>query len=156
MRLPRVRFTVRRMMIAVAVVAIALGIAFGVARLKRRRDAYLIKTASFASLESFEIRFRKSDLDYAQWARSMAEKERLFLKRMPTEPGGLVPEEMRAASAALFAELADGHTQEAATSLQKAELGARRAHYFGRLKRKYERAAFYPWLPVVPDPPEPR
>src|SRR3954469_25325987 len=29
------------------------------------------------------------------------------------------------------------------------------ALYLGRLRRKYERAARYPWLPVPPDPPPP-
>jgi hypothetical protein len=28
--------------------------------------------------------------------------------------------------------------------------------YFIHLKHKYERAARYPWLPVEPDPPEPK
>jgi hypothetical protein len=36
------------------------------------------------------------------------------------------------------------------------DLHDRRAEYFGRLARKYERAARYPWLPVPPDPPEPK
>ena len=30
------------------------------------------------------------------------------------------------------------------------------AAYHQRMKAKYERAARYPWLPVAPDPPEPR
>jgi hypothetical protein len=29
----------------------------------------------------------------------------------------------------------------------------KQADYHGRLRRKYERAARYPWLPVAPDPP---
>jgi hypothetical protein len=33
---------------------------------------------------------------------------------------------------------------------------AMRAAYHARMRRKYERAARYPWLPVEPDPPEPR
>ena len=31
-----------------------------------------------------------------------------------------------------------------------------RAIYHAALRRKYERAARYPWLPVPPDPPEPK
>ncbi len=31
----------------------------------------------------------------------------------------------------------------------------KRIEHFDRLRLKYERAARYPWLPVVPDPPEP-
>ena len=33
---------------------------------------------------------------------------------------------------------------------------ARQADYYARLRRKYERAARRPWLPVEADPPEPR
>ena len=29
------------------------------------------------------------------------------------------------------------------------------AHYHGQMRRKYERAARYPWLTVAPDPPVP-
>ncbi len=32
---------------------------------------------------------------------------------------------------------------------------ARQADYYARLRRKYERAATRPWLPVAPDPPPP-
>jgi hypothetical protein len=32
----------------------------------------------------------------------------------------------------------------------------KRATYHAALRRKYERAARYPWLPVEPDPPEPQ
>ena len=31
-----------------------------------------------------------------------------------------------------------------------------RADYHGTMRRKYERAARYPWLAVAPDPPEPQ
>lgn len=31
--------------------------------------------------------------------------------------------------------------------------GRERADFHGRLRKKYQRAALYPWLPVAPDPP---
>ncbi len=34
--------------------------------------------------------------------------------------------------------------------------GRRAVVYFARLKKKYERAAAYPWLPLEPDPPYPK
>ena len=39
---------------------------------------------------------------------------------------------------------------------EDAEQATRRAAYHASLKRKYERAARYPWLPVEPDPPPPK
>jgi hypothetical protein len=37
-----------------------------------------------------------------------------------------------------------------------AELNERRAEHYFELKRKYERLAKRPWLPVAPDPPLPK
>ena len=39
---------------------------------------------------------------------------------------------------------------------RRAELYREEADYHGKLRRKYDHAARYPWLPVAPDPPEPR
>jgi hypothetical protein len=35
-------------------------------------------------------------------------------------------------------------------------MSPQRAEYHSSLRRKYERAACYPWLPIEPDPPLPR
>src|SRR5690349_21101085 len=51
MRLPRVRFTVRRMMVCVAIVAILLGTAIWTARLRRRAAHYRALAASWAAQE---------------------------------------------------------------------------------------------------------
>src|SRR5687767_14175738 len=49
MKLPRMRFTVRRMMVVVAIVAIL----FGAERMWRKRQAYLERAAPLAQMEEF-------------------------------------------------------------------------------------------------------
>ncbi len=43
-----------------------------------------------------------------------------------------------------------------ATSEHYRDVADRRAHYHSVLKQKYVRLARYPWLPVQPEPPEPK
>ena len=52
MKIPRIRFTVRRMMVAVAVLALA----FGIARLWWARQRYLEKAAGHASFRAYLLR----------------------------------------------------------------------------------------------------
>jgi hypothetical protein len=95
MRVPRVRFTVRQMMIAVAVVA------------------------GLASVEA--MRRRSSDLQ------EHAESHKV-----------------EACGIALGIRPDPEHRWEAWIA------------YHMMLSRKYERAAAHPWLPIAPDPPEPK
>jgi hypothetical protein len=111
MRFPRVRFTVRRMMVAVAIIGIVvwLGIAGG------RHWRYRRLAASYASKESLARNFSSGELT--------ATRITFFLKR----PCG-----------------------ESTTSVM-AHLG-----YYAEMRAKYDHAARHPWLPVAPDPPEPK
>ena len=97
MKLPRVQFTVRGMMIGVAVVGIVLMI----------------------PIERYH-RFRKTAAHYR------SEFER-FLYITPYEH-----------------------------FMSFSELDNRRLEWLYVMSIKYERAARYPWLPVEPDPPEPK
>ncbi len=103
MRVPRVRFTVRRMMVAVAIVGLASG-------LWRRRESFL-------------------------------EESRRYAVAATLHPCSLPPEE---------------GTDEYRRWQEEEEMIRRRDDHLLRLAAKYERAARYPWLPVAPDPPEPR
>lgn len=48
-----------------------------------------------------------------------------------------------------FASIRIGSSKSVAANVEQAR------EYWAALKRKYRRAARYPWLPVAPDPPEP-
>ncbi len=135
MRLPRPRFTVRRMMIAVAVVALLVG-----SEMTRRRWAYFRAIAhSYAGAEEFDrfllgggtaiVRMEDGQVSEIHGPLSF---------RSGAEGGGSIE---------VTGDPSPGYDAE---SLR------RRADYHAQLRRKYERAARYPWLAVVPDPPKPR
>ena len=60
MRLPHVRFTVRRMMVAIAVLAIVLGCTIEAIRAKRRRDVFLNMARAHAQDEQFNLAMVRS------------------------------------------------------------------------------------------------
>ena len=80
MRLPRVRFTVRRTMVAVAVVALA----FGIVRLWTARQLYLEKAAEHAGFRALVLR---SPDTIAYWESRWTDQRRGLPARYPW-PGG--------------------------------------------------------------------
>lgn len=121
MRLPRFRFTVRGMMIVVAII----GTGFGGYRMHRHRLRSLGRAQSHAESES-HCSF--------MWSEVPAYPDFRW-------PGDLrpsrTPDEIRKA------------VEVARSSWD------RKIEYHAARRRKYERAARYPWFPVAPDPPEP-
>jgi hypothetical protein len=117
MRLPRVRFTVRRMMVAVAVVAIISGSV----QLWRLRRLYQDRASGYASMA---LRYVSTPEEAAYWeARWTRQRE--------------------------------GRPAEYPWPAGPPFVPAIVAHYRS-LQAKYEHAARYPWLTVVPDTPEPK
>ncbi len=95
MRLPRPRFTVRRLMVAVAIVELIAGVL----------------------------------LDRGRRFREMVDRHwKLWLENPACVVDSRIPDEVQ----------------------------ARRSEYDRAMGEKYEHAARYPWLPVAPDPPEPK
>ena len=110
--MPRARFTIRRMMVAVAIVALLLGGDV----LRRKRSGYLAR----------------ADAEAARELESRA-KVKVYEGAIETSAAPSVAEGYR----------------------HRVEMYRDEANHHGRLRRKYARAARYPWLPVEPDPPEP-
>ena len=107
MSLPRVRFTIRRMMLLIAVFTIALYIG---------------------------LSYRNSG-DYWRLAQFYAHAREAALVRARNIQSG--------------AARLDGYTVE--QKQRAADQSTQFAAYFSRLKSKYNRAAFLPWLPVASD-----
>jgi hypothetical protein len=126
MRLPRM--TMRRWMIAVAVV----GLMMGGLRLKRRHDAHLDRSRRHAHSES----------TFRAW-RKMLEGTDLLIERIEKQEGD---------NAAHLAQL----KAHRAVLVEMAPSWEQGIPYHAALVRKYRHAARYPWLPVEPDPPTPR
>jgi hypothetical protein len=133
MKFPRPRFTVRQLMIAVAVVAVA----FGYQNAVRRRD-------TFEFMALFHRQEMEACRDYLAGAtvQSTGGDGRTTYRRMvPTGPDpGIADARSRGWGVELFER----------ASLKRLEA------YHAEMKQKYERAARYPWLPVEPEPPEPQ
>jgi hypothetical protein len=105
------RLTVSRMMLAIAIFAIALNVG---------------------------LSYRRSG-DYRLQAQFYAWKGEAALNRAKYVESG--------------AALLDGYTAE--EKRRMVDQARRFAAYSSRMKSKYERAVYFPWLPVEPDPPPP-
>jgi hypothetical protein len=141
MRLSRVRFTVRNLVIVVAVVAIAIG-----AEMTRRRwVSYRKQAAEFAKLEQGML--WTAGRREAEVARREREVEELKEKAKRVEG---YPDYSRNSE-----RIADAMTQRTTMITDEAAHLRQRAAVYSKLKEKYSHAARYPWLPVEPDPPEP-
>jgi TPR repeat protein len=131
MRLPRVRFTVRRMMVAVAVVALVFACGLQARRLHRLSRAYAEKAARFGFGEKM---LRAAAAMYQAGSESLKKD----LATRPVEPA-----------------LRELLARDAEDEERNAERILRSANYRGLLRSKYEHAAAHPWLPVADDPPYP-
>jgi hypothetical protein len=113
----RTRFTVRRMMVAVAIVAVLFGAAVELPRLWVLRQQYLGLAEKYGY---WEIRLNGA-----------VEIRQELTYYSTSQPLGPEPSPER------LAKMKD------------------QADHYARLRAKYERAARYPWLRIVPDPPVP-
>jgi hypothetical protein len=147
MRLPRVRFTVRQLMVAVAVVAMLL---FSGIMLRRRSDF----------LEKAEECQSEYENHWAAWREfsDVACYYRVRLDRLQrgkfSDHRDLDPERNLGSDLTLpelickMRRRYEGYEEYAAGE-------AKLVSHFSRLKTKYRKAAARPWSPVEPDPPEP-
>jgi hypothetical protein len=147
MKLPRVRFTVRRMMVAVAIAALALG-----AEWLWNRSRYYARVAAF----------------YTSHARSELNMARVLMGD-PSALTPIYPLVLADGTSIRFDDRFDGHgpggrffhphdapaLADAATAARLAASCRLRAAGYYASRLKYEQAANIPWLPVAPDPPEP-
>lgn len=132
MRQPMIRFTVRRMMVVVALVAVAIGATLEVKRLGRLSREYRRRAVTSAREERMWRREAKGEVASELEARCLSDALRAKDQDL----------------ADLWAE------QASASACEIREVGEILNHH-ARLRRKYERAASRPWEPVAPDPPEP-
>jgi hypothetical protein len=142
MPLPRLQFTVRRMMIVVAIAAVALG-ANDLRRRKVRYDA-LRSTHEWRGRSSMSL----AELHASTVADNEREVERLRAAVRSRHEAPL-------REAELVAQIISNIGGAAAIERAAERQCRSRARFHELLRKKYERAARYPWLIVEPDPPEP-
>jgi hypothetical protein len=134
MRLPRM--TTRRWMIAVAVVAVAMG-GFVGARAVLQYFVALDRVRYHAGMEGTWSWLNPLGRDQLREIDQMMD---LIEKQRPITGDARLNEEMRARF--------DEYRRLSALLLRKME-------YHAAMARKYRHVARFPWLPVEPDPPEP-
>lgn len=136
MQLPRLRFSLRWMMVAVAILAIAIG----AWRMKLRRDEFAHKSL-LHGLIVFEIDALEQQIRVTEEGRLQVEAS---LKRA-VEDGDMTPQQASESKP-------EGSAAEYEAELQRLRKERSRSE---KLQRKYKRAADYPWLAVEADQPEP-
>src|SRR5271170_1064681 len=121
----KVRFTVRWMMVAVAIVALIIGCQLQYTRLQRLSEQYEGRVINAKRLVA-QARLTAS-FSHEDWLSHCREIDRMNRKHPPFQ-------------------IARGYPPELSKEL---------IAYGESIRLKYERAARYPWLPVRPDPPRP-
>lgn len=157
MKTSRFQFTLRVVLVVVAITGIVLGLTV----MKRRRDQFLARAAFFAESERFSRmyatteeafakmlhRFAEESIDDGVYppqiapSRSWPDNEYVCVPQQTEEPEAR-PEPRR-------------WTEDAARADDLATRAFRRVDYFKRMKNKYLHASRSPWIQVEPDPPEP-
>jgi hypothetical protein len=148
MKIPRVRFTVRRMMVAVAIVAVSFGGGLRVIHLRRLAFEYAKEARFHFWQEKVMLQGKRSlmaELDIEiepPHAGESLGKETPRLDRniidCPPNPFEAIRERPAAERRVIL------------------DLFSKGADYHASLRRKYEHASRHPWLPVEPDPTEPK
>jgi tetratricopeptide (TPR) repeat protein len=153
MRLPRVRFTVRRLMAVVAALALVLGVSIEAIRLSRQRDRYLKLASENGQSEIVYRTLERSQLALAQIDESSAELS--WRIRRPVIPF-VYPDDAHIPEKDLTsARIARKKSDDAKSARAQAKLHHETAEYHAGLKQKYLAAAARPWLSLGPDPPPP-
>ena len=148
------RFRIRTLMIAVAVAAICLG---GCALWKRAGE-HRSRAQKAAEREQLarqrEVLYRRlyllskdASLRHARTAAKIARVE---------ERSGRRPFDSSERGSPTWVARALGTAAEAVSYRDKAREAAKEAERYAKLRAIYEQAACRPWLPVPPDPPEPK
>lgn len=144
MRLLRVRFTIRTLLIVVAISGTLLGVGIGAARLKRRSDYCRSRAIDFATKESLFAKHVKEleamaaeqehvDKRYSDQAKRQSGLERLYLV---------------GARRLLF----ERQTDRTQKNIERCK---QIVSHFAMMKMKYQVATSRPWRSVPPDPPGP-
>jgi tetratricopeptide (TPR) repeat protein len=142
MRRSRLRFTVKRLMVAIAALALVLGCSIEAVRLKRWRDAALERAEMHAQLEHVNRDLERSALEMVKMHEGIADRDPALSRRR----GQLVRK---------WAEYVRQQKAKAAEEREEAAKYAEAAAYHAALREKYRRAAAQPWRAVEADPPPP-
>jgi hypothetical protein len=152
MRLPRPRFTIRLIMIIVAIAAVCLSGGIGAVKLVRRAKHFRQRATFHANLEQIaKSGLALSEVRLAD-SKMLAERNAYLEKSIRNIPGS---SEGSPSMNNLSRQISEQF--ESSIKLETDWIARQRAlyGYHARQKLKYEYAAAHPWESVPPDPPEP-
>jgi hypothetical protein len=157
MRIPRVRFTVRRLMVIVAVAGVSLAILMDV--VDRHRNHIRLQTLSQRYLKRAFIEAHLANValgDYLSVLSRLSNRNMSRVTKMVKSLGVEKSDRVRE-SLEIEAELRDlrAEIEEDAADSKQLSLLHRRQEFHAEMRKKYERASDRAWLPVAPDPPMP-
>jgi hypothetical protein len=134
MKMPSLRFNVRRVVIALVIVSLIVVLEIG----RRKRSVLLEKASEHSSSEELFLTLA-----------------RLTEKSPPPRKPDLSKIDVK--NQGPITDFIDEDPEKLAEE-QKVKVAAfrKKAAFFSLLREKYERAALFPWLPVGPDPVEPK
>ena len=153
MRFPRVRFTVRRLMVVVAALALSLGVSVEAIRLKHQREQYLKLASENGQSEKLYRNLERNQLALAQIDESSAELP--WNTRRPVIPFVYPDDTHIPEMNEIWSRIARQRRDDAKRERAQAKLSHETAEYHAGLKQKYLAAAARPWLSIGPDPPPP-
>jgi hypothetical protein len=133
-------------MVAIAITALALG---GI-MMGRKRGEYLQRARVFAMVEDEARGLVEVLRGVKESAEILARQEHLAIEEHRTEPDPFLRPPIPLAD--LHPEKYEARAKEA---IRETASARRMIEYASMMRRKYERAARYPWLPAAPDPPRP-
>ena len=128
------RFTLRSLMVAIAVIAITIAGSLWGLRMRRLSKDYARVAQVHKQSETFYRQMEASSRDMAE--------ERDEIRRLRNDP-----------ATPFFDDLHEREKNLSAGMWNLVAKYASTANHHAALKRKYERASRYPWLNVDPDPP---
>jgi hypothetical protein len=151
MRPPRVQFTVRRTMIAVAIIACLLGGSIEFRRLRRVAKDSRVRAARHANIERQLEHFLNDQGECLAYWSSLAADRAQKAEQARSHLTPEVPEN----AVESWAELSVQARDQAAFHAKLIAQTKPKAAYHTAMRRKWERAHNYPWFPVEPDSPWP-
>jgi hypothetical protein len=158
MRVPRVLFTMRSMLIAVAVMALLIGSGIAMNELDRRTDLFS-KEADDHHRRQVELAAEAADLESLAGDPAREEDLPLALFRAGRWSRGKALEmEVESLASGQFLPSPRWNqlvSKARATAIAEARADRRLSEYHARERMRYERVAASPWLPIEPEPPRP-
>ena len=141
MRLPRFRFTLRRMVIVVAIV----GALFGAEVTRRRRAVFLRRADGCRQMYVVCKRVEDSGRELVPILERGIKEARDFANKYRNDEQ-IYNEQIQ---------IIEFYKQRIDEQIRLTPHDSMETTYWLNLTRKYERATRYPWLSIEPDPPQP-